>query len=95
MKLLSIRLHPFGASMDRPFALHPGLNVVEGPNEFGKSTLVHALWHALQTPTKLTPARLRDTMGRWYPQPAGDHARVTLRFEADGAVWTLEKTWGA
>jgi len=95
MKLLSIRLHPFGASVDRPFTLQQGLNVVEGPNEFGKSTLVHALWHALQTPTHLTPARLRDTMGRWYPLPAGDHARVTLRFEAEGRTWTLEKTWGA
>ena len=95
MKLLSIHLHPFGASIDRTCTLHQGLNVLEGPNEFGKSTLSHALWHALFTPSDLTPAKLLKTIGRWYPLPAGDHARVTLRFEAEGKPWTLEKTWGA
>ncbi len=95
MKLLSIHLHPFGATIDRTCTLHQGLNVLEGPNEFGKSTLSNALWHALHTPTNLTPAKLRNTIGRWYPLPSGDHARVTLRFEADGKTWTMEKTWGA
>lgn len=94
MKLLSIRLHPFGGSVDRQMTLHQGLNVLEGPNEFGKSTMVNGLWHALQTPSNLTPAKMRDTMGRWHPKPTGDHSRVTLRFEAEGKTWTLEKTWG-
>ncbi len=95
MKLLSIRLHPFGGTANRTCTLHDGLNVLEGPNEFGKSTLSNALWHALFTPTNLTPANLRNTMGRWYPKPGGDHTRVTLQFHADGHLWTLQKTWGA
>ncbi|MDA0766199.1 MAG: AAA family ATPase [Verrucomicrobia bacterium] len=95
MKLLSIRLHPFGGTPDRTCTLHEGMNVLEGPNEFGKSTLSHALWHGLFTPTNLTPAALRKTMGRWYPKPDGDHARVVLEFEAEGRKWTLTKTWGA
>jgi exonuclease SbcC len=95
MKLLSIRLHPFGGTANRTCTLHDGINVLEGPNEFGKSTLSNALWHALFTRTNLTPANLRDTMGRWYPKPGGDHARVTLEFEADGHKWTLQKAWGA
>ena len=95
MKLLTLRLHPFGATVDRSCSLHDGLNVLEGPNEFGKSTLSNALWHVLHTPTNLTPARLRDTMGPCYPLPGGDHARVTLRFEAADTTWSLEKTWGA
>lgn len=94
MKLTSIRLHPFGGTADRTYTLRDGLNILEGPNEFGKSTLSHALWNALFTPTNLTPAKLRDTVGRWYPQPGGDHARVTLHFEAEGKAWTLEKSWG-
>jgi uncharacterized protein YhaN len=95
MKLLSIRLHPFGGTANRTCTLHDGINVLEGPNEFGKSTLSNALWHALFTPTSLTPANLRNTMGRWYPKPGGDHARVSLQFHADGQIWTLQKTWGA
>lgn len=95
MKLLTLRLHPFGAAVDRSCTLQDGLNVLEGPNEFGKSTLSNALWHTLQTPTNLTPAKLRNTIGRWYPMPSGDHVRVTLCFEAQGSTWTLEKTWGA
>lgn len=95
MKLLSIRLHPFGGTANRTCTLHDGINVLEGPNEFGKSTLSSALWHALFTATNLTPANLRNTMGRWYPKPGGDHARITVRFQADGQLWTLQKTWGA
>ena len=95
MKLLSIGLHPFGGTTNRTCTLQDGINVLEGPNEFGKSTLSHALWHALFTPTNLTPVNLRNTMGRWYPKPGGDHARVTVRFQADGQTWTLQKTWGA
>jgi DNA repair protein SbcC/Rad50 len=95
MKILRIHLHPFGGATDRAFDLHDGLNVIEGPNEFGKSTLNHALWHALFTPTHLTPGKLRDTMGRWFPKPTGDHAKVTLQFQAAGEIWTLQKCWGA
>jgi hypothetical protein len=95
MKLLSIRLHPFGGTPDRSCTLADGLNVLEGPNEFGKSTLSHALWHGLFTATNLTPARLKQAVGRWYPLPGGDHASVTLEFESDGHHFTLQKTWGA
>jgi DNA repair protein SbcC/Rad50 len=95
MKLLSIRLHPFGGTANRTCTLHDGINVLEGPNEFGKSTLSNALWHGLFTPTNLTPASLLKTMGRWYPKPGGDHARITIQFHADGQTWTLQKTWGA
>jgi len=95
MKLLSIRLHPFGGTSDRTCSLQDGINVLEGPNEFGKSTLCSALWHALFTKTNLTPATLRNTMGRWYPKPAGDHVKVSLAFEAGGRRWELQKTWGA
>jgi len=95
MKILRIRLHPFGGSVDRSMELHDGLNIVDGPNEYGKSTLSQALWHALFTPSNLTPAKLRDAMQPWFPKPSGDHARVTLEFEADGRQWTLLKCWGA
>ena len=95
MKILRVRLHPFGGVSDRNCDFHDGVNVIEGPNEFGKSTLNNALWHGLFTPTNLPPVGLKKTMGRWYPRPGGDHSRVTLEFESDGQKWTLQKTWGA
>ncbi|TAE75204.1 MAG: hypothetical protein EAZ84_09680 [Verrucomicrobia bacterium] len=94
MKLLGIRLHPFGGTKDRHVALQEGLNLLHGPNEFGKSTLTQALWHALFTPTKLPPERLKKTMGRWFPRPQGSHARVSVEFEAEGRTWNLQKCWG-
>ena len=94
MKILRIQLHPFGGVVDRTVKLHDGLNVIERPNEFGKSTLNNALWHALFTPSKLTPKKRELTIGRWFPKPSGDHARVTLEFEAQGQRWTLQKCWG-
>ena len=50
MKILKIHLHPFAGVADRPMELTNGLNIIEGPNEFGKSTLNNALWHALFRP---------------------------------------------
>ena len=95
MKLKHIQLHPFGGVADRSFTFNDGLNVIEGPNEFGKSTLNNALWHTLFTNNKLTPSRLKKVMGRWLPKPNGDHVSVSLQFEADGKSWTLKKSWGA
>lgn len=95
MKILLIRLHPFGGVADRTCVFDDGMNVIEGPNEFGKSTLNNALWQGLFTPTNLPPVGLKKAMGRWYPRPGGDHSRVTLEFESAGQKWTLQKTWGA
>ena len=94
MKIVSIRLHPFAGSQDRTIQFRSGLNVIEAPNEFGKSTLSRALWNALFTPTNLTPAKMRDQMGRYFPAPDGDHAQVTVCFEAAGESWKLVKRWG-
>ncbi|MFM8435337.1 MAG: AAA family ATPase, partial [Planctomycetia bacterium] len=95
MILKSIRLHPFGGTLDRTYDLARTVAVLLGPNEAGKSTLRQALHHALFTPTKQTKTQAEATVGRWYPRPTGDHAAVTLVFEHDGRAWTLTKRWGA
>ncbi|MCY4659025.1 MAG: AAA family ATPase [Acidobacteria bacterium] len=41
MRFESVRAHPFGPFRDETLDLSPGMNVVYGPNEAGKST-----WHA-------------------------------------------------
>lgn len=95
MKLLSIRLHPFGRFADDSRSFSDSLVVIHGPNEHGKTTLRQAIWHALFTPTKLTKTALEASVGPWLPAPGGDFAQVTLAFEHAGESWTLEKRWGA
>ena len=95
MRIESIRLHPFAGTRDRTITFVAGTNLLEGPNEAGKSTLCSALFHTLFTPTDLTPAKFKKTMGLFLPRPNGDHARVTLTFTSGGVRHTLRRTWGA
>jgi DNA repair exonuclease SbcCD ATPase subunit len=95
MKLQSITLHPFGRFTNQSWDLAKPLVVIHGPNELGKTTLRQAIFHALFTPTKQTPAQLAKSVKPWLPLPDGDHAQVTLTFEHEGIRWTLEKRWGA
>ena len=95
MILRQVRLHPFGGATDRPVAFAPGLNVVLGPNEAGKSTLVNALRSVLFRSTQLTATRFRSEMQAYVPVTGGDTVRVTLLFAVDGQEYSLEKCWGA
>lgn len=95
MKLKSVRLHPFGRFHDELRSFDSSLVVIHGPNELGKTTIRQAIVHSLFTPTNQAAAQFRNTMERWLPLPAGDHAVVTLTFEHEGVEWTLDKRWGA
>jgi uncharacterized protein YhaN len=94
MRLKTVSLHPFGRFLDETRDLSAPLAIIAGPNEVGKTTLRQAIFHALFTPTKLTPGKLRDIQP-WFPLPGGDHAAVTLTFESQGKEWTLRKIWGS
>lgn len=95
MNLLHLHLHPFGKFTDEHYDLQPGLHVVEGPNERGKSTMSHAIKHALFTPTSLTPAKMKKVIGDWFPLPHGTECSVRLGVEHDGITYTISKTWSA
>ena len=97
MRLKTIKLHPFGRFPNESWDFHKHLVVIDGPNELGKTTLRQAIFHALFTPTNLTKSKLenQNSVGRWLPLPAGDHAAVMLTFDHGGKTWTLEKQWGA
>jgi hypothetical protein len=94
MRLKTVRLHPFGRILDMSWDISMPLAIIAGPNEVGKTTLRQAIFHVLFTPSRLTPAKLRDTMEHWFPLPAGDHANVTMTFEHAEREWTLVKRWG-
>src|SRR5690625_3304201 len=78
MILKAIRLHPFAGIRDRTFEFGGGLAVVLGPNEAGKSILMHAIWYALLTSTSLTARQLDQEMVSYFPANDGDVIRFTM-----------------
>lgn len=95
MILQKIILHPFGGFAHREIEFKPGLNVIYGSNDVGKSTLFRAIECAFFLPTKLRTNTIegRD-LKRLIPM-GGDHAKVTLYFQKQGHAYCLEKTWGS
>jgi exonuclease SbcC len=89
-----LRLNPFAGISDLELALDPGLNVVLGPNEAGKSTLVNALKMALFTPTTCGKRQFEREVEPFIPLAGGDTIRVETNVAADGRVYELSKTWG-
>lgn len=67
--------------------LEPGLNVLHGPNELGKSTLVEAVRAVLLLQSGSTAAGALDD---WHD---GGPPRVALTFERDDRIWRVRKTF--
>ncbi len=95
MIVTRVRLHPFGCFADRLLELSPGLNVVLGPNEAGKSTVFKAVRHALFVPTRLTKPDQVRLLVPYLPIGGGDAIQVELVLSVGGAHWTLRRRWGA
>ncbi len=66
-----------------------GLNVVHGPNDTGKSTLLDAMRAALVRPGRLTGKTLV-----WMSPCQGGQPQVELCFEHDGAEYQVHKKFG-
>ena len=70
-------------------SLQPGLNVLHGPNELGKSTLVKAIRAALLLPASSTTA---DSLRAWNVDRA---PCIALAFEQEAQrVWRVRKRFG-
>jgi len=92
--LRRLRVHPFGRFADREVAFGPGLTVVLGPNEAGKSTLWYAIRSALLRPSKLTRPTFQQKIARFVPVDGGDVACVDVTFAVDGDEHVLSRRWG-
>jgi len=93
MKLKSIQLKPFAGISNKKVDFYPGLTVILGPNEAGKSTLLNALKSVLFTEVELTKVRFDNLMKEYMPVKGGDTIRVSLEFQAEGKDYFLEKIW--
>lgn len=93
MRIQSIRLHPFAGQTDMSVKFSPGLNVVSGPNEAGKSTLLNALKTCLLKSIKIGKLEWKKEMIRFMPLDGGDTIRLSLEF-SEGGEYELMKSWG-
>ena len=95
MIVTSVKLQPFAGFSKLTVPFKAGLNVVLGPNESGKSTLVSALNIALFESTKYGKRDWSKELERFIPIQGGDTFQVSLDFSVGADKYQLEKTFGA
>ena len=95
MILRRLRVHPFGCFPDREISFTPGLNVVLGPNEAGKSTLFRAIRNVLFVRSRLQKKSVGEQVTPYLPVTGGDCLRAELAFDADGGRYVLRRRWGS
>lgn len=93
MRVVRIDVRAFGGLSDCRVDLRPGMNVVLGDNETGKSTIYRALQHTLLTPTNLDKRRLAKELGPCMPQPEGNAAESAVTLEREGEH-VIRRRWG-
>ena len=89
MRLHRLRVRSFAALPELEIAFGPGLNVLYGPNDLGKSTLAEAIRLAL-----LLPHASRGCEP-YVPWAGGDDPYVELTFETEAQrIWRIRKQFG-
>ena len=94
MIIKELILNPFAGISDLIIDFKEGLNVVVGPNEAGKSTLVNALKMALFVATKYDKRTFDKEISNFIPLSGGDTIQVKLAFSFNEDVYRLSKSWG-
>ncbi len=87
MKLLHCRLSSVRRHRELTLAFDPGLTLITGANETGKSSLVEALHRTLFLRATATGAPVQRMRSLQHP----GHPQVDLQFQARGREWALQK----
>jgi len=105
MILQRVVLDHFRQFDHQEYEFQPGLNLIKGPNEAGKTTLQEGILFALLgNPRRTILGKRRDRTGQRRSKrvhdyiPWGEHGRfrVTLEFtDRSGRAYRLMKDWGA
>lgn len=91
MKITRLRVVNFRRFADEELDLAPGMNLIRGPNESGKSTIVRAMMAALfGKPASSSVSTQMDA--RWGVE---DLPWIELEFTDDGGDYRLVKDYGA
>lgn len=97
MKIQSIKCEQFAGLQDCEVRFEDGINLIVGPNEAGKSTLVDLLYQSLFQNAALDGRSDKLFMERYFPKTTGavqaDTIDGTLRLETAGGTYVLRKEW--
>lgn len=87
----------FAGLKDKSIEFENGMNVILGPNESGKSTIIEGIHGTLFKNVKLTKRDKEDInfRNRFMPQPKGDSIDGEIVIDIDGEEYKLMKEWGA
>lgn len=88
MHIHSIRVCEFGTIDHLEVEFTDGLNVISGPNEAGKSTLMKAAWFALTRRCTSKAQEIRNIVPN-----SGGTPEVEVSLIVDGSAYRLEKTF--
>lgn len=94
MQIREAEIYSFGKFQGQKFRFEPGINVIYGANEAGKSTL-HAFLVAMLFGMERGRGRALQTEGyqRYEPWQAPAYYSGALRFEVDGKPFYLERNF--
>ena len=96
MTIDSVSIEQYAGIRDVEKSFAPGMNVLLGDNEAGKSTLISAVFNALTKSVKLDKHKRSDSsfIETAFPSGgAGDTVDAEIEFSADGKKYKLEKVW--
>lgn len=93
MQIKEAKVFNFGKLQQREFRFEPGINVVYGPNEAGKSTL-HAFLGAMLFGMEKNRGRtIKEGYTRYEPWHAPAYYSGALRFTVEGRPFYLERSF--
>lgn len=99
MRIKEVACQQFAGIQNRRVSLEPGINVVFGPNESGKSTLVNLISRTLFQNAKIDGRKDKDFKEQCFPsakrgrRAVGDFIDGEITLEAGEECYTLKKEW--
>jgi len=92
MRILDIQIKHFGMFEDYSMEFNPGVNIVYGANETGKSTL-HAFIRAMLFGAEPGRGRSQSLYARCQPWENGAYFAGVMRIEWQGRRWRIERNF--
>ena len=86
MRLLRLNLEHYRMHQQLELSFAAGLNVLEGANESGKSTLAEAVHRALFLPVRSSGAACTPPLGDYDHFPCGNHNSAPTLLKAESSV---------